>query len=359
MNAPACSASHFASDTYSPTHAYEAYDSPSLAPEYALGGYDHPAYSPQWTDATDRCAFMYSEQVSSAFWTTGTTYASTAVSSVPIPVPWLPPNAGQIPLLCGTQAQSELLLGDHFACWQFPAYVASMGHNESLPIPLRQALPSTPALYIPPDLVFPAGRDECDGFPSPNECLSPTTSKSSQPTRGARREARTASRFSSHSSSSASPSRVAESYPETSPRLVASTRRNAQVPSPNAHSSSSLIRTDRWACPHCRYVQHNRRSPDLKRHIATHTHGADVAMWVCCGVYALDALGQGVPVEVVRQGQIMDFDGVPMIGGCMKTFSRKDALIRHLKAQKGKCFGDAWSMYQPGNRLKEGEGLES
>ncbi|TBU37978.1 hypothetical protein BD309DRAFT_1004615 [Dichomitus squalens] len=353
MNAPACSAPHFASDTYSPTHAYEAYDPPSHASEYALSGYDHPAYSPQWTDATDRCAFMYSEQVSSAFLNTEITYASAAMSSVPIPMPSLPPSHGQIPVLCDMQAQSELLWGDDLGDWQFPAYVESMGHNESPPIPLRQALPSTPPLCVSPDLVFPAGRDECDGVPFPNECVPQTTSKSSQPTRGARRAARTASRSSSHSSSSASPSPVAESHPGTSPRLVASTRRNTPVSSPNASSSSAPIRTNRWACPHCPYVQHNRRSPDLKRHIETHTLGVDVAMWVCCGVYALDALDQGVSVEVVRQGHIMDFDGVPMIGGCMKTFSRKDALIRHLKAQKGKCFGDAWSMYQPGNRLKK------
>ncbi|TBU47079.1 hypothetical protein BD309DRAFT_914550 [Dichomitus squalens] len=345
MNAPACSASHFASDTYSPTHAYEAYDSPSLAPEYALGGYDYPAYSPQWTDATDGSAFAYSEQLSSAFWTTETTYASTAVSFVPIPMPSPPPGDGQAPLLFHTQAQSELLCGDHVAKWQFPACVEFMGHNSPL-IPHRQAVPSTPALCVSPDLVYPTGRDEYDGVPFPNECVPQTTLKSSQPTRGARHAARTASKSSSHSSPSASPSPVAELYAWTSPQLVACTRRNAPVPP----SSSTLIRTNRWACPHCPYV-HNRRSPDLKRHIETHTLGASVAMWVCCGVYALDALDQGVPLEVVRQGQIMDFDGVSMIGGCRKTFSRRDALLRHLRAQKGKCFGDAWSMYQPGNRL--------
>ncbi|TBU39508.1 hypothetical protein BD309DRAFT_928869 [Dichomitus squalens] len=351
MNAPACSAPHFASDTYSPTHAYEAYDPPSLAPEYALRGYDHPACSSQWTDAIDGYAFMYSEQVSSAFFTTEITYASTTASSVPTPVPSLPPNDAQNALLYDTQAQCELLWGDHFASWQSPACVESRDHSLP-PIPLKQAVPSTPEPCVSPNLVYPTGR-EYDGVPLTNECVPRTTSKSSQPVRGARRAARTAARFSSHSSSSAcpSPSHVYEPIPGTPSQLVACTRRNAPAPSPNAPSSSPPIRTNRWACPHCPYVQHNRRSPDLKRHIETHTHGADVAMWVCCGVYALDALGQGVPVEVVRQAQIVDFDGVPMIGGCRKTFSRKDALIRHLKAQKGKCFGDAWSMYQPGNRL--------
>ncbi|TBU37984.1 hypothetical protein BD309DRAFT_972839, partial [Dichomitus squalens] len=350
MNAPACSAPHFASDAYSPTHAYEAYDPPSLAPEYALSGYDHFVYSPQWTDASDGYAFTYSEtheQLSGAFFTTEVMCPSTAVLSVPIPVPSPLHSDRQTPLLYDTQGRYESLCGTNFADWRFPACVESMGYN-SPPISLSQALPSTPALCISPDLVYPTGRDECDGVSLANECLPPTTPNASHPNRSARRAARAASRSSSHSSSSASPSPVAEPHPGTSPRLVASTRRNAQVPSPNAHSSSSLIRTNRWACPHCPYVQHNRRSPDLKRHIETHTHGADVAMWVCCGVYALDALDQGVPVEVVRQGQIMDFDGVPMIGGCRKTFSRKDALMRHLKAQKGKCFGDAWSMYQPG-----------
>ena len=113
-------------------------------------------------------------------------------------------------------------------------------------------------------------------------------------------------------------------------------------------------RTNRWACPHCPYIQHNRRSPDLKRHIKTPTESADVAMWVCCGVYAPDAMNLGVPAEVIQQGQIMDFNGVPMIGGCRKTFSRRDALIRHLHKRKGRCFGDALSMWQPGNRLGQG-----
>ena len=78
-------------------------------------------------------------------------------------------------------------------------------------------------------------------------------------------------------------------------------------------------------------------------------------MWVCCGVYAPDAMDFGVSTEVVRQGQIMDFEGAPMIGGCRKTFSRRDALIRHLHRQKGKCYGDALSMWQPGNRLGQEE----
>ncbi|KAI0760567.1 hypothetical protein C8Q74DRAFT_1319556 [Fomes fomentarius] len=107
-------------------------------------------------------------------------------------------------------------------------------------------------------------------------------------------------------------------------------------------------RTNPWQCPHCSYVQHNRRSPDFKRHIETHS--PKKGQWVCCGVPVFDAQAQGVPESVVHE-EPFEHEGLPMVGGCKKTFSRRDALTRHLDSRKGRCFGDASAMYQAGNSV--------
>ena len=149
------------------------------------------------------------------------------------------------------------------------------------------------------------------------------------------------------------PSSRQEALPQPSPELVPCTRRNSPAPSTDATPSLDAMRANNWRCPYCPYVQQTRRSADLKRHIETHTRGSSVALWICCGVPAVNARELGVPVEVVRTAPILDFEGVPMVGGCRKTFSRRDALARHLRMAKvrGQCYGDPQSMHQPGNRL--------
>ncbi|KAI0717029.1 hypothetical protein C8Q76DRAFT_590800, partial [Earliella scabrosa] len=98
--------------------------------------------------------------------------------------------------------------------------------------------------------------------------------------------------------------------------------------------------TNQWKCPHCPYIQHNRRVPDLKRHIATHTRASNEVLWVCCGVPVVEAHKRGVPEEVVREEPAFEFAGRLMVGGCRKTFSRRDALTRHLRREQGRCYGD-------------------
>ena len=140
------------------------------------------------------------------------------------------------------------------------------------------------------------------------------------------------------------PSPSPEPYTPVSSELVACRRRNSPA-LPSVTTSSN-----RWECPHCPYVQRNRRSPDLKRHIETHTLGARVAAWVCCGVPVENAVELGLPSELVRDAPLFDFGGVMMVGGCRKVFSRRDALMRHLRKRTGACYGDAGALYQPGNR---------
>ncbi|KAI1785970.1 hypothetical protein LXA43DRAFT_953147 [Ganoderma leucocontextum] len=166
---------------------------------------------------------------------------------------------------------------------------------------------------------------------------------------------------------SAGPSSFASSYslspsPEPAqsrPRLVVSKRRNVHVPTPpstpGSSSSTTTMTTNRWKCPYCPHVQRNRRSPDLKRHVATHTRSDDDASWVCCGVPVIDAPECGVPKGFVREENVYEYKGMFMIGGCRKTFSRKDAYVRHLRRERGKCFGDADAAYQAGNLAGMGE----
>ncbi|KAH9920519.1 uncharacterized protein BXZ73DRAFT_52134, partial [Epithele typhae] len=83
-----------------------------------------------------------------------------------------------------------------------------------------------------------------------------------------------------------------------------------------------------WKCPHCEFVQTSRRSPDLKRHIATHSQPKKP--WTCRGVPArfaddLRYVREPVPVAELRRATDR------MVGGCGRVFSRKDALTRHLK----------------------------
>ena len=111
---------------------------------------------------------------------------------------------------------------------------------------------------------------------------------------------------------------------------------------------------DPWKCPHCPFVQRSKRSPDLKRHIATHTRPADAELWVCCGVPVCDAAEHGVPAEYLRTATPFEYKGMLMVGGCKKTFSRRDALQRHLKREKGWCYGDALAVYLPGNGKSDG-----
>ena len=101
------------------------------------------------------------------------------------------------------------------------------------------------------------------------------------------------------------PSPSPEPYTPVSSELVACRRRNSPA-LPSVTTSSN-----RWKCPHCPYVQRNRRSPDLKRHVETHTPGARIAAWVCCGVPIENAVELGVPSEVVCSAPLQSYLSKP------------------------------------------------
>ena len=89
-------------------------------------------------------------------------------------------------------------------------------------------------------------------------------------------------------------------------------------------------------CPECGWKQINKRLPDFKRHLRTHTRpdeGDQSQGWWCKGVLLKDAHGFNIP----KGAESFKFLGQERIGGCMRTFSRRDALKRHL--DNGTCVG--------------------
>ena len=93
------------------------------------------------------------------------------------------------------------------------------------------------------------------------------------------------------------------------------------------------------------HTQKNRRIPDLKCHVATHDRWIDPEKWTCCGVGMEKAhfYGQGITVGMSKEEQIKagayEFKGKLMIGGCLNTFARRDALKRHVNNPKILCVG--------------------
>jgi hypothetical protein len=103
-----------------------------------------------------------------------------------------------------------------------------------------------------------------------------------------------------------------------------------------------------FQCPvvGCNFVQKNQRIPDLKRHIETHGRWREPDKWICCGVGMDKAYSYGTGIqqgmtdkECIKAGAYV-FRNRLMIGGCMKTFSRRDSLKRHVDNTKIPCVGD-------------------
>ena len=102
-----------------------------------------------------------------------------------------------------------------------------------------------------------------------------------------------------------------------------------------------------FQCPvaGCDYVQENRRVPDLKRHVVTHDRWMEPEKWICYGVGMERAhlYGLGIEEGMSKEEQIEAgaymFEGRLMIGGCLKTFARRDALKRHVDNPKISCVG--------------------
>ena len=114
-----------------------------------------------------------------------------------------------------------------------------------------------------------------------------------------------------------------------------------------------INKASEFQCPvaGCDHTQKNRRIPDLKRHVATHDRWIEPEKWTCCGV-GMDRAhlcGQWITAGMSKEEQIKagayEFKGKLMVGGCLNTFSRRDALKRHVDNPKISCVGDMNSYF--------------
>ena len=152
-----------------------------------------------------------------------------------------------------------------------------------------------------------------------------------------------------------------------STRTRSSTSRSKNIGSSRAHrrshpyrepiSSRNFQRQDSagfvnkasvFQCPvaECDYIQKNKRIPDLNRHVMTHDRWMEPERWTCCGVGVEIAhlYGRGIEAGLSKEEQIEAgayvFKGELMVGGCLKTFARRDSLKRHVDNPKMSCVGD-------------------
>jgi hypothetical protein len=153
------------------------------------------------------------------------------------------------------------------------------------------------------------------------------------PTVGSRKRRRSA-RFAPSSAITSPQKESAENAPRKRPRH-SPLPRNVQATA-GITPATPVAKNNSWACPYCKWVQRNHRTPDLKRHIRTHTRLRRPAQWVCCGVPVEDAKSYNLPAGA----KTYVWGGETMVGGCCKEFSRRDALKRHLDNDHITCIGN-------------------
>lgn len=92
---------------------------------------------------------------------------------------------------------------------------------------------------------------------------------------------------------------------------------------------------ERLLCPTPGCTRTSARKSDMDRHMETHRAKKNQKIHVCCGVPVEQAAAYGI--EDVS-GQYL-WEGLWMVGGCQRGFTRKDSLRRHMKIKP--CRGDA------------------
>lgn len=142
----------------------------------------------------------------------------------------------------------------------------------------------------------------------------------------------TANRRSLRSPKSAT--RAPESHTSKEGYLPAGTQHNTDSIENNRKTSPR--RPPSSVCPVCRQKF---SSSSVSQHIETHansTSDTDGILWRCKGVRVEDAPAYRVPMS----SPMYTHNNVIRIGGCLRTFRRRDALTRHLLSATS-CFGTA------------------
>ncbi|KAF9463029.1 hypothetical protein BDZ94DRAFT_1309138 [Collybia nuda] len=116
--------------------------------------------------------------------------------------------------------------------------------------------------------------------------------------------------------------------------------RNVQAMSPAAVRAALAAAKNKTelVCIACRWTQTNGRMPDFKRHLKTHLRPDDKDQtqgWWCKGVLLKDAGTHGLSTNL----KPFLFADQWRVGGCERTFSRRDALKRHLDNENVACVG--------------------
>ncbi|KAJ7025397.1 hypothetical protein C8F04DRAFT_1269281 [Mycena alexandri] len=164
------------------------------------------------------------------------------------------------------------------------------------------------------------------------------------PSLNPRKRARSASPASSGHTSVSPPASASSSSSSTS-----SEHRNKRprLPPPSRNRQATVAEIQRvetsddfndFVCGVCGWVQKNMRVPDFKRHLKTHQRVSDEGAqkgWRCKGVLVSEATDYGLDTDAPTY----TFLGHERVGGCMKTFSRRDALKRHLDNENVSCVG--------------------
>ena len=226
------------------------------------------------------------------------------------------------------------------------------------PLELTRSLPSTPPppprasssrrtsarkprVYVEEDTddeAYTSGDDasEDEYIPSPK-----VRTRRLPPSRGSpssRSKARHSPRYSysPYPSSASSPGSAAESSHASNSRQPGPRNRQIFDQPPPPRGSWSKTGPDAYRCPYCDHFQHNKRSPDMERHIRSHFRTSSKEKWVCCGVPIEEAAEYNVSPDANR----WEFNGHVLVGGCHKDFSRMDALKRHWGNKNIACVGD-------------------
>jgi hypothetical protein len=228
----------------------------------------------------------------------------------PYDAPFLPPQDG-----LGFQASSEAI-PTRFSPAQFAPVVD-----------LTNRLRVHPAAAQEADSDVDAEGETDDDCNSDDEYIPIPNS----PRRSSKRRVASSTRYRVVSRSS--PNSASSSSPSPSKRQrAAPPSRNVQI---DAITESI---PDDFTCPHCGWKQTNRRQPDFLRHVRTHKRPSPdnhYRGWWCKGV----PVSQGKSYGVESDARQYEFQGKMRTGGCLSTFSRRDALKRHLDNHNQSCVG--------------------